>query len=125
MTNFEREITCRINRLFAHRQVQGFAYRLKQSKCNTQYVDVLVDSLDPRYYLAIECRSISGKKIYLSQHFHSDQNNVHQVNYPQLTQGASCFIPLPSGSESTGSSARSAPASANCLILTAAFRSRS
>ncbi len=32
------------------------------------------------------------------------------VNYPPLTQGASCFIPLPIGSESTGSSARSAPA---------------
>ena len=47
------------------------------------------------------------------------------VNYPQLTQGASCFIPLPIGSGSTGSSARSAPASAKCLILIAAFRSQS
>ena len=47
------------------------------------------------------------------------------VNYPPLTQGASCFIPLPIESGSTGSSARSAPASANCLILVAAFRSRS
>jgi hypothetical protein len=27
------------------------------------------------------------------------------VNYPQLAQGASCFIPLPLGSESTGSTA--------------------
>ncbi|KUL00670.1 MAG: hypothetical protein XE10_1318, partial [Methanoculleus marisnigri] len=27
------------------------------------------------------------------------------MNYPQLTQGASCFIPLPTGSESTGSTA--------------------
>jgi len=26
-----------------------------------------------------------------------------EVNYPPLTQGASCFIPLPTGSESTGS----------------------
>ncbi|WP_292392623.1 hypothetical protein [Methanoculleus sp. UBA303] len=62
MANFEGENTCRINRFFAHRRVQGFAYRLKQSKCDTQYVDVLVDSLDPRYHLAIECRSISGRR---------------------------------------------------------------
>ncbi|KUK63753.1 MAG: hypothetical protein XE10_0109 [Methanoculleus marisnigri] len=54
MANFEREITCCINRFFAHRQAHGFAYRLKQSKCNTQY------SLDPRYYPAIECKSSSG-----------------------------------------------------------------
>ena len=80
MANFEREITYCINRFFAHRQAQGFAYRLKQSKFNTQYVDVLVDSLDPRYYLAIECKSISGKKVYFSQHFHSDKNHVHQVD---------------------------------------------
>ncbi|HUK93052.1 MAG TPA: Holliday junction resolvase, partial [Methanomicrobiales archaeon] len=57
----------------------GFAYRLKQSKWSTQYVDVLVDSLDPRYYCAIECKSIHGKKLYFSQHFHVDKNHVHQV----------------------------------------------
>jgi hypothetical protein len=31
------------------------------------------------------------------------------VNYPALAGGASCFIPLPSGSESTGSTVRSTP----------------
>jgi Holliday junction resolvase len=80
MAHFEREITYCINRFFASRQIHGFAYRLKQSKFNAQYVDVLVDSLDPRYYLAIECKSISGKKVYFSQHFHSDKNNVHQID---------------------------------------------
>ena len=30
---------------------------------------------------------------------------VGNVNYPPLTQGASCFIPLPIGSGSTGSTA--------------------
>ncbi|MDD4567592.1 MAG: hypothetical protein PHU37_06790 [Methanoculleus chikugoensis] len=39
-----------------------------------------MDSLDPRYYPAIECKSISGKKIYFSQHFHFDKNNVHQID---------------------------------------------
>jgi len=80
MANFEREITSCLNRFFAHRKTQGFAYRLKQSKFNTQYVDVLVDSLDPSYYLAIECKSISGKKIYFSQHFHFDKSHIHQVD---------------------------------------------
>ncbi|WP_317135722.1 Holliday junction resolvase [Methanochimaera problematica] len=60
--------------------MKGYAYRLKQSKFNTQYVDILVDSLDPRYYLAIECKSIQGKKLYFSQHFHEDKNNVHQID---------------------------------------------
>jgi len=35
MANLEWEITCRINRFFAHRRVQGFAHRLKLSKFNT------------------------------------------------------------------------------------------
>ncbi len=79
MAYFEWEITHCINRFFASRQIHGFAYRLKQSRYSSQYVDVLVDSLDPRYYLAIECKSIAGKKIYFSQHFHSDRNDVHQI----------------------------------------------
>jgi Holliday junction resolvase len=80
MAHFEREITYCINRFFTARQIHGFAYRLKQSKFSSQYVDVLVDSLDPRYYLAVECKSISGKKLYFSQHFHSDKKNVHQID---------------------------------------------
>jgi hypothetical protein len=40
----------------------GFAYRLKQSRWNTQFIDVLVDSRSPGFYLAIECKSIDPKK---------------------------------------------------------------
>jgi len=40
---------------------------------------VLVDSLDPRYYLAIECKSIAGKKLYFSQHFHINKDDLHQI----------------------------------------------
>ena len=35
----------------------------------------------------------------------TDCIDAKQVNYSQLAQGASCFIPLPLGSESTGSTA--------------------
>ncbi|HMA05351.1 MAG TPA: Holliday junction resolvase [Methanomicrobiales archaeon] len=80
MSDFEREMVSCLNRFFKAEKRQGFAYRLKQSKFSTQYVDVLVDSLDPRYYCAIECKSIRGKKLYFSQHFHTDRNHVHQID---------------------------------------------
>jgi Holliday junction resolvase len=80
MSDFEREMVACLNRFFEAEKRQGFAYRLKQHKWSTQYVDVLVDSLDPRYYCAIECKSIRGKKLYFSQHFHNDRNHVHQVD---------------------------------------------
>ena len=80
MSDFEREIVHAMNRFFVRRHIQGFAYRLKQHKFTSQYMDVLVDSLNPSYYMAIECKSIIDKKLYFSQHFHSDKNNVHQVD---------------------------------------------
>lgn len=80
MSDFEREIVHCLNRFFKTRHIQGFAYRLKQHKFTSQYVDVLVDSLNPTYYLSIECKSIIDKKLYFSQHFHSDKKNVHQVD---------------------------------------------
>jgi len=80
MSDFEREIVHCINRFFLANHIQGFAYRLKQHKFTSQYVDVLVDSLNPSYYLSIECKSIIDKKLYFSQHFHTDRNKVHQVD---------------------------------------------
>jgi len=80
MSDFEREIVHCMNRFFKTRHIHGFAYRLKQHKFTSQYVDVLVDSLNPSYYLSIECKSIIDKKLYFSQHFHSDKNKVHQVD---------------------------------------------
>jgi Holliday junction resolvase len=80
MSDFEREIVHCLNRFFKTHHIQGFAYRLKQSRFTSQYVDVLVDSLNPSYYLSIECKSIIDKKLYFSQHFHLDKNKVHQVD---------------------------------------------
>jgi Holliday junction resolvase len=80
MGDFERDIVHCVNAFFEGHALQGFAYRLKQHKYSTQYVDVLVDSLDPRYYCAIECKSLKGKKIYFTQHFHEDKCGVHQVD---------------------------------------------
>jgi Holliday junction resolvase len=80
MSDFEREIVHCLNRFFRTHHIQGFAYRLKQHKFTSQYVDVLVDSLNPSYYLSVECKSIIDKKLYFSQHFHADRNKVHQVD---------------------------------------------
>ncbi|MDH7593404.1 MAG: Holliday junction resolvase [Methanomicrobiales archaeon] len=81
MSDFERDVVQCLNRFFEEHRIRGFAYRLKQHKFSTQLVDVLVDSLDPRYYLAIECKSIKGKKLYFTQHFHNNRDNVHQIDF--------------------------------------------
>lgn len=80
MSDFEREIVHCLNRFFKIHHIQGFAYRLKQHKFSSQDVDVLVDSLNPSYYMAIECKSILDKKLYFTQHFHTDRKSVHQVD---------------------------------------------
>lgn len=80
MSDFERDIVKCFNEYFERTGAKGYAYRLKQSRFITQYVDVLSDSLDPRYYLAIECKSLKGKKLYFTQHFHEDKDGVHQVD---------------------------------------------
>ena len=80
MSDFERDVVSCFNRFFEDQKIRGFAYRLKQHKFSSQFIDVLVDCLDPHYYLAIECKSIKGKKIYFTQHFHIDRNKVHQVD---------------------------------------------
>ncbi len=79
MSDFERDVVACFNRFFEKENIRGFAYRLKQHKFSTQFIDVLVDCLDPHYYLAVECKSIKGKKLYFSQHFHVDRHQVHQV----------------------------------------------
>ncbi len=80
MSDFERQIVHCFNRFFEARHIHGFAYRLKQHRFSTQYIDVLVDCISPSYYCAVECKSIMDKKLYFSQHFHSDKKNVHQVD---------------------------------------------
>jgi hypothetical protein len=80
MSDFEREIVNCLNRFFKTHHIQGFAYRFRQHKVTGQYADVLADSPHPSYYLSIACKSIIDKKLYFSQHFHADKNQVHQVD---------------------------------------------
>lgn len=78
--DFERAMVVCMNRHFTENRMKGFAYRLKQGRFNTQYVDIIVDSLSPRYYLAIECKSVKGKRLSFSSNFHKDKDGVHQID---------------------------------------------
>ncbi|MDG6242888.1 MAG: hypothetical protein QCH31_00640 [Methanolobus sp.] len=83
MTEFERVLVQSFNAFFEDKKLKGVAYRLKQHRFTAQFLDVLVDSLDPDYYMGIECKSISvdkgAKALYFTQHFTTDKNGVHQI----------------------------------------------
>jgi len=82
MTEFERQLVNAFNDHFDESHVNGIAYRRKQHRFSSQFVDVLVDSIRPEFYLAIENKSVSTKatnKLYFSQHF-SESEDGHQVD---------------------------------------------
>jgi len=84
MTEFERVLVQSFNAFFEQNDVKGIAHRLKQHRFTAQFLDVLVDSLNPDYYLGIECKSISVDKganaLYFTQHFTVDKNGAHQID---------------------------------------------
>lgn len=70
------------NRFFTDSEYSGIAHRKKQHRFSSQLVDVLVDSPHPRFYLAIENKSVktaSTNAVYFSQHF-STSKDGHQVD---------------------------------------------
>lgn len=83
MTEFERILVQSFNSFFEDNKFKGISYRLKQHRFTPQFLDVLVDSLDPDYYMGIECKSISvdkgAKALYFTQHFTTDKNGAHQI----------------------------------------------
>lgn len=78
--SFEREVVICLNSYFTKNRKKGFAYRLKQATFNTQYVDIIVDSPDREFYLAVECKSLKGTKLYFTSNFHKDKDGVHQID---------------------------------------------
>ncbi|MBO4301806.1 hypothetical protein J5839_00440 [Methanosarcinaceae archaeon] len=81
--DFERMIVKSFNDYFTENHIRGISHRLKQHRFTPQFMDILVDSLNPDYYLGIECKSISvekgAKALYFTQHFTEDKNGVHQI----------------------------------------------
>lgn len=78
--NFEPAVVHCLNRWFTEHRTRGFAYRLKQSRFFTQFVDIIVDSPDPSFYLAIECKSLKGNRLSFSSNFHRDKDGIHQID---------------------------------------------
>lgn len=85
MTEFERAVVHAFNDYFKENNVKGLAYRRKQSRYQSQVVDVLVDSPEIGYH-AIECKSKKleyGDRLYFSSDFPVSDNG-HQV--PRTTE---------------------------------------
>lgn len=83
MTEFEHMLVNSFNAYIEENGIRAISYRLKQHRFTPQFLDVLVDSLNPDLYLGIECKSISVDKganaLYFSQHFTVDKNGTHQI----------------------------------------------
>ncbi|RXA20406.1 hypothetical protein EQO05_04510 [Methanosarcina sp. MSH10X1] len=83
MTEFERMLVNSFNAYIEENGIRAISYRLKQHRFTSQFLDVLVDSLNPDLYLGIECKSISVDKganaLYFSQHFTVDKKGIHQI----------------------------------------------
>jgi len=87
VTEFERQVVHAFNNYFQENDITGLAYRRKQSRFQSQIVDVVVDSPEIGY-MAIECKS---RKMEYSDrlNFKSDfstNNQGHQI--PILTEWA-------------------------------------
>lgn len=81
MPDFEWALAAALNAFFKKDGIPAIAYRLKQSRFSTQFMDILVDSKIPEYYLAIECKSLDARKtrsLYFKQHF-STAAGAHQL----------------------------------------------
>jgi hypothetical protein len=83
MTEFEHMLVNSFNEYIEKKGIRAISYRLKQHRFTPQFLDVLVDSLNPDLYLGIECKSISVDKganaLYFSQHFTVDKKGIHQI----------------------------------------------
>jgi hypothetical protein len=81
MGDFEWAIVNALNSFFQREGLNAIAYRLKQSRFSSQFMDILVDSRNPEYYLALECKSLDARKtksLYFKQHW-SLAGGEHQL----------------------------------------------
>jgi len=82
MGDFEWALVNAFNSFFEREGIAAIAYRLRQSRFASQLADILVDSRNPEYYLAIECKSVDARKtsaLYFKQHF-SKAAGEHQLS---------------------------------------------
>jgi len=80
--DFEWTMVQALNAFFKSGSRTGKAYRLKQTRYQSQFLDILVDSKDTRHYCGIECKSINAvkyKKLYWATYF-SMAGGIHQLD---------------------------------------------
>lgn len=70
--SYELKIVNYFNNFFKSNNISAIAYRLKQAKFCGQICDILVDSKDKTYYLAIECKT-TKYGLYFSSNFSDNQ----------------------------------------------------
>ena len=79
--DFERSLVNCFNSYFVATGTRALAYRNKQHRYTEQVFDIFIDSKDPLWYMAIECKSIDARsthKLYYSTHFHNT------AKFPQI-----------------------------------------
>lgn len=78
---FEWDLLRSLNTFLKADTRTGKAYRLKQTRYQSQFLDILVDSKETKYYAGIECKSINAvkyKKLYWATYF-SQAGGIHQL----------------------------------------------
>lgn len=79
MNFFESKMVKIFKEYILNNKINAVCYRLKQAKFVSQYCDIVIDSFDKDFYLAIECKSITMKKkkkkleFYFSRYFRKNQ----------------------------------------------------
>ena len=77
----EKDLTDALNAYFEYECIQAYAYRQKQGRGYSQNCDITVDSLHHAYYLAIEVKSMRGKRpLNFKSDFSVDKYGVHQLD---------------------------------------------
>lgn len=94
---FEDNMVTALNALIRDTEVVGFAHRLPQIKYRKQIVDVLSDSPDPRFYLAVECKSMKEPgRLGFSDHFgigkKSGRNQIELIDSFVANTGRLGFV---------------------------------
>jgi hypothetical protein len=79
---FEQAIVSAFNTFFLENKINALAYRRWAPPQVRLEFDVLVDSFNEAYYMAVECKSISAsatKALYFGQHFSAPKGD-HQLD---------------------------------------------
>lgn len=90
--DFEHVLVRSFNKYFLINGISALAYRLLQSKYQSQRIDIIIDSNEIQNF-AIECKSTAGlnktHKLNFKSNFTTDKNGLHQIDritqYRELT----------------------------------------